>query len=360
MATALRANCPRCKLQVTVEDTPNESDITTITCSGCGKKFGLRFPKSGKPKPAAAAAAPAFDDPFANLGGTLPDQMSPGTMNWEDYRVRKPLIAVKPLVIAMAATFGIIAFVVIGMVVSKKAAEIDINAIGDSLLKGPTDTIDKIYADWQGYDEEQKKLTATVSRQSDCDELMFPMERLEEKQLNLIVRGALLEQGVTPKFDVKDLPPAPSVQPKEGKNFRPIEALLTNEFRAAEQKLNLASNAVLSYLHVESMTIPKSDNEFDKRSLNKTLIKRSLCRALAEAHRGADESKSAVTIYELTEELKKLTVEPTGQKAVPTAGVDYQYAEYTATQMQTVLAARFVKNPQSEIAKALAAFDQAY
>ena len=108
------------------------------------------------------------------------------------------------------------------------------------------------------------------------------------------------------------------------------------------------------------MPIAAPSSEIDKRSLNKTLIKRALCRTLAEAHRGAEESKTAVTVYELTEELKKLKAEPSGEKTASTVGKEYQYAEYAATQMQSVLATRFTKDPQSEIAKALIAFDQAY
>ncbi len=364
MATALRASCPQCKLQVTVNDAAEESGMATITCTGCGKRFGLRFPKNDASKPSlrASKAPPvASNDPFADLGGSLQAQMSPTSMNWGNYQVRrKPLIAGKPLAIAIGVTAAIACLIAIGVFVSKKASEIDMNAFGDSLLKGPEDTIEKIHSDWTRYDDEQKKMTSSISHPSHCGELMFPIERLEEKQLNLVIRGALLEQGVTPKFGVKDLPPAPSTQPSEGKNFRSIEAFLTNEFRAVEKKLSLASNAVLSYLHTASKPFAKSDNEVDKRSLKKTVLKRALCRALAEAHRGADESKTAVTIYELTEELKKLKVEPSNEKSASTSGSEGQYAEYTATQMQAVLAARFTKDSQSEIAKALAAFDQTY
>lgn len=364
MATALRASCPQCKLQVTISDTPDESGIATITCTGCGKRFGLRFPKNeaAKPNSRPPKASPgASNDPFMDLGGSLPAQASPTSMNWENYQVRrKPLIAGKPLAIAIGVTAAIACVIAIGIFVSKKAAEIDMNAIGDSLLKGPDDTVEKIHSDWTRYDDEQKKMTASISHESHCAELIFPMERLEEKQLNLVVRSALLEQGVTPKFDVKDLPPAPSAQPKEGKNFRSIEAFLTNEFRKAEQRLNLASNTVLGYLHTEAKPIAAPNSEIDKQSLNKALIKRALCRALAEAHRGAEESKTAVTIYELTEELKKLKAEPSAEKTASTASKEYQYAEYTASQMQSALATRFTKDPQSEIAKALLAFDQAY
>ncbi len=354
MPTALIASCPNCKLQVTVNEVPSDTDIATVICIGCGKKFGLRFPprKGRKSKPAPAVAAP-FEDPFANLAGALPDASSTN-VSWEDYRVRKPLIAGKPLAIAIGATAAIACLIAFVIFVGPKAAEIDINAIGESLLKGPADTVDKIYADWVRYDEEQRKMTAAITHQSECDALMFPMERLEERHLNLLIRGALLEQGATPNFTAKELPPAPSMQPPAGKNFRAIEALLTIEFRAAEKKLNLASNAVLSYLHSAATPFENSDDEAYKRHFNKILIKRDLCRALAEAHRGSEESKTAVTIYELTEELKKL------DESAPAASQELEFAEFTATQMQAVLAARFTKNPESEIAKALAAFDQAY
>ncbi|MDX1928932.1 MAG: hypothetical protein SFV81_20545 [Pirellulaceae bacterium] len=357
MATALRASCPSCKLQVTVSEAPSDGDIATVVCTGCGKKFGLRFPKSDaapKPKVTKRAAPVPQEDPFANLTGALPDASSTN-VNWEDYQVRrKPLIAGKPLAIAIGVTAAIACLIAIGVFVSQKAADIDMNAIGDSLFKGPEDTIDKIHAEWTRYNNEQRSMIASISHSSHCDELMFPMERLEEKHLNLVVRGALLEQGAVPKFDVKDLPPAPSMQPTEGKAFRSIEAFLTTEFRAAEKKLNLASNAVLCYLHTAAKPIEIADNEAAKGSLNKIFIKRALCRALAEAHRGAEESKTAVTIYELTEELKKL------DQSASAASQELQFAEFTATQMQAVLAARFTKNPESEIAKALTAFDQAY
>lgn len=377
MATALRASCPNCKLMVTVSDTSSDSEIATVICKGCGKRFGLRFPKSeGPTSPApsnnstprsraaiARIATPAADDPFANLGGALPEQIGPTNMNWENYQVRrKPLIAGKPLAIAVGATAVIACVIAIGIFVSKKATEIDMNAIGDSLLKGPADTTEKIHADWQRYDDEQKKLTASISRQSDCAELMFPLERLEEKHLNLLIRGALLDPGSAPATNVKGLPPAPGMQPSEGKTFRAVEAHLTTEFRNAEKKVNQFSNAVLSYLHTQSKPIAKSDDESVNRSLDKTLIKIALCRTLAEAHRGAEESKTAVAIYELTEELKKLKTsnEPSGVEPASTPSTEQHYAEFTANQMQTALAIRFIKDPQSEIAKALAAFDQAY
>jgi hypothetical protein len=357
MATALRASCPNCKMQVTVSEAPSEGDIATVVCTGCGKKFGLRFPKSDaapKPKVTKRVAPAPQEDPFANLTGALPDASSTN-MNWEDYQVRrKPLIAGKPLAIAIGVTAAIACLIAIGMFVSQKAADIDMNAIGDSLLKGPEDTIDKIHAEWTRYADEQSSMTASISHPSHCDALMYPMERLEEKHLNLVVRGALLGEGAAAKFDVQALPSPPSMQPTEGRGFRSIEAFLNDEFRAAEKKLNLASNAVLSYLHAEAKPIENADTEVAKHSLNKILIKRALCRALAEAHRGAEESKTAVAIYELTEELKKLDRQPQA------ASQELQFAEFTATQMQAILAARFTKNPESEIAKALAAFDQAY
>lgn len=361
MAIALRASCPSCKLQVEVKDEPTDGDLTTVTCKGCGKKFGLRFRNDNLPKskPPAQVAAPVLDDPFANLNGALPDQMSSASVNWQDYRVRKPLIAGKPLAIAFGATAAIACLVAVVMFATKKAAEIDVNAIGDSLLKGPADTIQKIHRDWTRYADEQETLTASISHQSDCDKLMFPMERLEEKHLNLLIRGALLEQGSTASTEGVSLPTAPTTQPGEGKTFRAVEALLTTKFRAAESKLNQLSNAVLSYLHTALKPIVKSDNESENHSLTKILIKRSLCRVLAEAHRGADESKTAVAIYELTEELKKLKTAD-DPKPASTMPEDIQYAEYSATQMQLALAARFTKDAQSEIAKALTAFDQVY
>ncbi len=367
MSIALRASCPNCKLKVTVSESQAENGGVTVSCAGCGKKFGLRFPNKEADLETGTSAAsnrttlPA-DDPFASLSGALPEQLGSENLNWQDYRVRrKPLIAGKPLAIALSATAAIVFIIGMGIFVSQKAAEIDINAIGDSLLKGPADTSEKIYADWKRYDAEQKALIAPIARTSDCEGLIFPLERLQEKHLNLLVRSALLEQGRAAQFTVKDLPTRPSMHRSEGKSFRSIEAYLTTEFRLAEGSLNQLSSAVLSHLHTETMQLAgNSAGETGKSSWEKTLLKRAVCRALAEAHRGTDESKTAVTIYELAEELKRLktTSSPTGATIVSTLPSEYAYADFSATQMQTALAVRFTKDPQSEIAKALTVFDQ--
>lgn len=369
MATAFQASCPNCKLKVTVSNSADEAGIATVTCEGCGKKFGLRFPKSDAnaikaiaQKAALRASTTTYDDPFTNLSGALPEQMGAANMNWENYQVRhKPLIAAKPLAIATGLTVAIISVVGLGILASQNAAEIDLSSIGAS-LQGPADTIYKIHSDWSRFDAEQKSLTASISRQSDCAALLFPLERLQERQLNLLIRAALLDPRTATALDGKNLPPRPSTSSNEARTFRSIEALLTKEFRGAERSLNLFSNAVLSHFHAESSPVAEPTNEAEKFSLSKTLIKRSLCRVLAEAHRGADESKTAVAIYELAEELKQLktTHESSVVNKDSTLPDGYGYADFTVDQMQIALAERFTKDPKGDIAKALTAFGQAF
>lgn len=369
MATALRARCPNCKTKVIVLDASFSGEMATVTCEGCGKKFGLRSPKnegqaSTGPDTLAApttAAGPTADDPFADLAGTLQGQLSPANVNWQDYRVRKPLIAVKPLAIAIMATFGIICVIAMGMFVSKRAAEIDMNAIGDSLLKGPADSLAKIHTDWQRYEDEQKQMTATIARQSDCEALLFPFMQLQEKQVSLLVRIVLLESQAELQLQKQDLPQFPPPVKPEGRSFRSNEAFMTNDFRRSEAKLTQNSEAVLSALHAAIEPLPSSANEVEKTAMKVLLVKRAACKALAEAHRGEDTSKTAVAIYELAEELKKARPGvPEGTKVVTTLPAAMQMVELATDRMIESLADRFTTDENSEIAKALKTLKQSF
>jgi len=352
MTTAYRAACPGCKAKITVND--DGTDLTQVTCESCGKKFALRIPKKASPK--EPVSEPALSS------SSLPDfgSVAPMPMDWSSYGVkRKPLIAAKPLAIAVGIVAALAAIVAVGAVLVQQAKQIDLAAVSGSLLNGPEDTHEKIAADWRQYVGEQKKLVESIARKSDCDQLRIPLERLEEKYLNLIVRGALLENVVPTDLKFDGLPPAPSMEPKTGKSFRAIEAILTQEFRESETKINSKSDVVLSYLHVAASPLASPANEFEKNSLNKILVKRAASKLLAEAHRGADESKTALAIYELTEELKKLAKEsdPAGTKIVTTLPPTLVYADFTADQMRRALAERFSKDSNGEIAKGLTAFE---
>jgi len=352
MKTAYRAACPGCKTKVTVTD--DGTDLTQVTCEACGKKFALRIPKYAGPM--EPAKEPALSS------SSLPDfgSVAPMPMDWNSYGVkRKPLIAAKPLAIAVGVVAALAAIVVVGSILVQQAKHIDLAAVSGSLLQGPEDTHETIAADWRQYVGEQKKILDSIERKSDCDLLRIPLERLEEKYLNLIVRGALLENAVPTELKSEDLAPAPSMQEKSDKSFRTTAAFLTAEFLEAETKINTKSGAVLSYLHVAASPLASPINDFEKSSLNKILIKRAVSKLLAEAHRSADESKTAVAIYELTEELKKLKKDPdpAGAKIVTTLPPTLVYADFTADQMRRALAERFSKDSNGEIAKGLTAFE---
>ncbi len=371
MTNVLRAKCPACKKTNTVSNLDGSETVAQITCEACGKRFGVRIPESARLEgpPPQSARSVAAEDPFAGIHTDLPS----GPILTGGYGVRrKPLVSTQALTIAVSVAVGIFAIVGVGMLLTKTASEIDLTAVGDSLqngpadtigalLKGPADTIDKIHAEWLRYENEQAKMIKGIARKSDCTSLLLPLERLQENQLGLLVRAALLEPVTDSQVDAKSLPAFPPANEPEGKSFSTVEAYLTNEFRERRTKLDQLSDAVLSCLHTALEKPPAPSTPTEKAGIEKILIKRVACRALAEAHRGEVTSKTAVAIYELAEDLKKARgATPEGAKTVTTLPTELQKADLTADRMLDALAARFTADEKSEIAKALAALKQSF
>ena len=349
--STFRAACPSCKVKVNVSNSGD--DLTRVTCDACGKIFDVRLPKT---KPAKAVQDSLFDMPLPDLACPLPKE----ALDWNNYRARRqPFVATRPLVISLGIVAVLATLVGVGALVLQQAPRIDVVAIGGSILNGPDDSRERILQDWLQCSGEQKTILHSITRKSDCQAAAIPMERLQEKQLMFVVRAAVLEYSGMPTFKASDLPPAPQLMALSDRSFRTIETALTPEFREAEEKLNTYANAVLSYLHVEATGLPVPKDEFEKHLFHKIAVKRSLCRLLAKAHRNTDESDTAVAIYELAEELKRLR-----SAFMPAAELEstmpprFVYADYSSDRLRTVLADRFKRTPDCEIAKAIAAIEQ--
>lgn len=352
--TIFRAACPSCKVKINVSETGN--DLTRVTCDVCGKIFDVRLPKN-PPERAAQPNSP-FTLPLSDFVGTLPNE----ALDWNNYRVRrKPFIAVRPLAISIGIVAVLGTTIGIGTLVLQQSSRIDFVAIGGSIVNGPEDSRELILQDWLRYLDEQKTILQSITRKSDCVTAMIPMERLQEKQLRLLVRAALMDSTELPAYKVSDLPPAPSLVATSDRNFRSIEAVLTPEFREAEKALNTYAIAVLSYLHVEATGLPSPKNEFEKLLFTKISEKRGLCRLLAGAHRSANESKTAIAIYELAEELKRLrsTSEPIAkiESIIPPS---YLHADGSADRLRTALARRFIGKTDNELARAIAVIERCF
>ena len=352
--TTFRAACPGCKVNVTVSATGN--DLTRVTCNVCGKIFDVRLPKN--PPERAAQPNSLLTMPLPDFVGTLPNE----ALDWKNYRLRrKPLVAIRPLVISCGIVAVLGTIICIGALVLQQSSRIDFVAIGGSIMNGPEDSPESILQDWLHYSDEQKTILKSITTRGDCVTAIIPMERLQEKQLRLLVRAALIESADLPLYSVSDLPPTPPLVALSDRNFRSFEAVLTPEFREAEKTLNTYAIAVLSYLHVEATRMPSPTNEFDKILFTKITVKRGLCRLLAGAHRSADESKTATAIYELAEELKRLrsTSEPIAkiESSVPPS---YRHADVTADRLRTALARRFTGKTDNELASAIAAIERCF
>ncbi len=191
--------------------------------------------------------------------------------------------------------------------------------------------------------------------------MLLPLERLQDKQVSLLVRLVLLEAQNESQLTRQDLPPFPALQKPEEKSFRSNNAFLTTAFRERESELNQHNDAVLSALHVALEPLPEPASDTEKKSIAAILVKRAACKALAEAQRGEDTSKTAVAIYELAEEVKKARADvPAGTRVVATLPPTLQMADLAADRMIESLAVRFTLEENSEIAKALDALRKAF
>lgn len=359
MTTIIRATCPGCNTKIDLQD--SAEPIVDVVCPTCNRHFKARTRKdqaassNAQRRPGTSAINDMPIDPFAGL----PDMNQTPINNhvdWSAYGTRKPIIALKPLLIATGSVLSAALVILLVLWIRNLTRDVDVASAGAAIFRGPADNPDRLFADWKRYRGEQSLLLGEIVRRTDCESRIFPMEQLRERYIELVGRAALVESTLAPTYAAKSLPPRPTSQDNSGRNFRAQAAVLTADFLEAEERTEAVSNVLLLYFHAALDVLPPPANDDENIQAERIALKRMLNRHLASFRRGADENETSVLIYELVESLKKLRDAHPGVRQAKQPV--YAEHEALADAMRAVLAAGRADTTDTTVGKSLAAFEQ--
>jgi transcription initiation factor TFIIIB Brf1 subunit/transcription initiation factor TFIIB len=329
---ALQATCPGCQSKIEVVDSANE--IVEVTCAKCGKYFHARLPRrqitshatdsrraAKSPASSLKATSKATISPPDLLSANLPE-LQPSASNhldWNSYRVRKPLVQKKPLLIALGSVAGLTIVVALTVLISQYVRNVDLNSVFSG--NEPVPAIEKVIAEWKNCKSSHDAMVEAIGSSFECNSQMFALERLRLSNMQLLVRLILTSPAI--EIGSISLPTPPDADATNARNYSSNQSNLTREFRKLSNRTSATSVAVLSFLHFTAAQA-KVDGGADAEN-DRLKAKLRLCQMLARLHRGGDRAETCVAIYELAVELKKSI--PESSNNVP-QGVRSEHEKY--------------------------------
>ncbi len=344
---SLQVRCPACKQPIELtEAAANSGGLFDLACPKCQKKFRARFPA------ATATSAETFTDlnelQFDGLENETPLPIHDWSGNRSKFRLDRTALR-----IALAA--AIIVFLIGGAWTYFQQNDFRLPSIDMSMFEGQADTHARIFDEYQKCVSQLSQLVEGIDHRSDCQNLMAPLERLQERQRRLITRVAQLglwrdPVAATDEFQLPEYPPTRSTR-------RIVEVFLTPEFREAENQVNQAGDAVLAWLHQARVPGPLPASDFQKNLAMQLKLYLDVVLALAELEGSASEESVAVRIHEIAAALRELRVQQSQLDNVETPAAATVQAQQLLKNAIEVQSRRFVQNPESSIGKALAVLD---
>ncbi|MEZ6137954.1 MAG: hypothetical protein R3C53_23980 [Pirellulaceae bacterium] len=351
LAKHLRAECPRCKKSSKV--IPGDSQLHKVRCDQCEHVFHVRVRNAVsqiRVVPPQTAQLPSAIPLDADLPDPLMD-FSTSANSWA-LKSRRNFVNRRALATACAISGALL--LTVGMVYALASwdySNIDVLSIG-----AVEDSHEKLFRDWTKLVDRQSDLLASIDHQSDCVGLMSTYENLLVQHRALAVRAVKLNgfSATEPFLKGDELPDYPI----ERSGRRPIEVLLTKEFRQLESQVNNASDAVLHYLvYVASPSrLRLSDLTLEEEQAVEVRVR--LLQALARIERPQDADAIGLDVYEIAHQLSSKS---DAELPIVLNGANVALPEllHLLDELRAVISQPYLLDSQSGLAKALNAVEAA-